>query len=566
MENQQDDRNHWYVLTLLVWGGTILLDLTPRQPLLLTGGGCLVVGLLGGLKGVYSMASRGYKRGRAKAPEVRREAGLALLSVFSTTLKTTYEHVENAREAREQRNSAIQMCEEFIEVAEEIGMAVPELRSGAKREVATAVIDAGTVEKQTVYPAIAERIYSDEGQHQLEARLITVLTFEIDRADSTPMEAKFKEEIDRYLSGVSFHPVDERGEMILTLYQSFRVEDWMEREPGEVFDHSIEINEANVRAFMRQYTDRSVYQYLTSNEEQAREFRDTLADLIRLGRVDIGNLTRDVIQEKIEKVKQELEQADDRYSSYIVLSVKLMNWQDDHGVVEEFENNFPLTVRWKGRRIAGEGYPSPRFLSMRVTYADQTYDSAEDFLEQEIKPLLPPREEWEDGSFVAVMPFEAPRYVAYPDKETVIEESSGWHEGKIEKNFEAMELLTVGREAAAADLVAGEIRHEVDIEELLRVIPINVVAPDLSLDEKHFIQDCYGDLKDEFDEVETLFDWATVGEEALADALRELDDDDVTDDWGEVAEQLHDGVVGCAEASGISLFSRSSSESTPQPA
>lgn len=379
------------------------------------------------------------------------------------------------------------------------------------------------------------------------------------------MEAKYKAEVDTLLTGVSFQPLDKRAEEILTGYRSFRRDGWTEREHRSVFDRPTTTDDALVREFMKQYTERSIYQYLMSNEEQAREFRDTLADLIRLGKVDIGNLTRDVIQENVEKVKKELEEANARYSSYIILSMKLMTFEDKHGVVEEFENNFPLTIRWKGRSIAGEGYPTPRYLSMRVTYADQTYESAADFLEQEIKPLLPPQEEWEDGSFVAVMPFEAPTYEAYPEKETVIEQSSNWYEGKIDKNFEAMELLTVGREAAAADLVASGIRYEVDVEELLRVIPLNVVAPDLDRDEKHFIQNRYEDLKDEFAEVHTLFEWGGVDEDELADALRELakdEEEDVTEDWEVVAEQLRNGVVDCAEASGISVFSESNSEPT----
>ncbi|WP_254522845.1 hypothetical protein [Natrinema caseinilyticum] len=310
-------------------------------------------------------------------------------------------------------------------MANEVGIHTPETAATEKQAVADAVIEEReSVEKTTVYQKAAEELLPEEDHHRTEARLITILSYEIDEAESTPTESKYKAEIDTLLSGVSFRPLDKRAQIILSVYQSFRQESWKEHDPGEVFDQIRDPNDALVREFMRKYTDRTIYQYLTSNEAQAREFRDTLADLIRLGRVDIGSLTQDVIQEKVDKVKQELREANDRYSSYLVLSMKLMTAEDKHGVVDEFESNFPLTIRWKGRSVAGEGYPSPKFLSMRATYANQTYESAADFLEEEIKPLLPPQDEWEDGSFVAVMPFEAPSYEAFPKKETVIEESS----------------------------------------------------------------------------------------------------------------------------------------------
>lgn len=83
--------------------------------------------------------------------------------------------------------------------------------------------------------------------------------------------------------------------------------------------------------------------------------------------------------------------------------------------------------------------------------------------------------------------------------------------------------MTVAREAAAANIVTDDVQREGDIDTLLRVIPFNVVAPDLKPKVKNFIKYNYSEIKPHFPQVDSLFHWPEVDEDELAVVLRELD-------------------------------------------
>lgn len=531
---------------LLLGGAAVVVPGTPDL-LLLSAGGAI---LAGGMYGVWRSELSDHLR-ESDNTVWRDHLPIILLTFVSLNLGAAKDRLDLMREDREKRIQIDTQLDAFETALSDLGMAgtlEPADRRAVAESLGDKVQSPADVQKTNVYPEAAKRVFDAEPQHRIEARLVVLFVREIDHEPSSVAKAAFRDEIDTVLSGCSFQPRDERANSVLTAYKWLWKERWEEETRGEVFEQTIPDDDEIERELLEDYTDRAVLQYLMANEEQAEEFRETLADLISNGKIDLAGVSHGVIEEKLDAVRDDIRKAETEASSYVVMSNQLMTAQDTHGAVEKLESKFPRTIRWKDRSVAGDDFPDLSYVSTRVCFTGSSYDSPSEFLDREIKPLLPPEEEWKDGAFVAVVPFETGELVSYPDKQAVKEQSNDRWEVRIENNFEAMNLLADSREALVSKIAVGDIRHEVDIDELLRVIPFNVVAPNLNRDEKHFIQSNYETLKDEFTEVNSLFDWAYVSEEALARELDNIDDEGVCDDWMTVAEDILQGIRDCAEA------------------
>jgi hypothetical protein len=182
-----------------------------------------------------------------------------------------------------------------------------------------------------------------------------------------------------------------------------------------------------------------------------------------------------------------------------------------------------------------------------------------------VEPSLPPREseEWPNGGFVAAIPFEAPSAEFYPEVDAVFAaEEKGKRESRRD-NIEAVKMMTVARDVEAANIVADDVQSEADVDTLLRVIPFNVVAPNIDGKVKNFIKYNYSDVKPKFPQVDTLFHWPEVDEEKLVQVLQELDesagDERVCDDWEGVVDEIMAEIKELAEASQMSVYAESSS-------
>lgn len=568
MATHQDGHQIWHILGIgnIIIGVGVLPQLSTEFGILAVA--CIVIGLIGGLKSifttVYDFAHGIFRR----FPPVERQLALITIGVALPPIGWLETKLSALRTNIQRRDLVATRIDEFVDSARTTGMYVPKISGEDRSAITTAIVEEGSgpVTKTAVYPEIAKLVYREESPPEIETRLVVLYTYEMDQTDSNNEKSKFLPEIDSLLTGISFHPLDDNGQRVLTTYHALRVEGWQEPERGALFDHDVHISEIDIEGFVKQYTRQQFSTYLMKTKEQAEEFRQTLADLVRHGRVQLQNLTEDVIEEKLANVKQQLEDREDRYSSYILLSTKLMNSTDEFGAVEALEKKYPQTVRILRKSVAGSGFPALKYVSMRIVYTDETFESAADFLELEVKPHLPSpdSDEWPAGGFVAAIPFEAPHVEIYPLEDAVLASEDEAKRDYRRDNIDAVKMLTVAREAVAANIVTDDVQREEDVDTLLRVIPFNVVAPDLDASVKDFIKYNYSEIKPHFPQVESLFHWPEVNEAKLISVLQELDDEDepVCDDWEAVVTEIMDEIEEIAAASHISVYTKSSEQAT----
>lgn len=563
MRTQQDDHHIWYYLGIVIFVSNTWILTQQSTAIYGLVAVCIAIGVLGGLKSAFTQT---YDRGQQlfrRLPAVHRQLALIAADIFLPVLGSVQTKLSELRDDIEQRDQVDERVDEFVDTADSVGMLVPEITGDDRKAIRTTVIDEENREttKLKVYPVVADRLYCDEPRSRIETRLVILYTYEMEQAEENSRKSQFKYEIDRLLTSATFHPLNDEGERVLSAFICFRRQDWTESSLGAVFDRDVEIPDPVIEEFVKQYTRQQLANYLMRSKEQAQEFRQTLSDLIRHGRIRLDNLAEDVIQEKLDEVKQELEERNDRYSCYVVMSTKLLNSNDAFGAVQALEEKFPQTVYVSGKSVVGDGFPDLQFVSMRLVYTDQSYDSADDFIDAELKPLLPPRQsdEWPEGGFVAAIPFEAPDAKFYPREDDVLAAEVETKRDSRRDNIEAVKMMTVARDAAASNIVADDVQREEDIDTLLRVIPFNVVAPDLDAKVKEFIKYNYNEVKPHFPKVDSLFHWPEVDKEELADVLRELDcsgdDDRVCEDWDAVVDKIMDEIEKIAEASQITVYS-----------
>lgn len=571
MRNQQDDQHIWYYIGIagIVLNRWILPQQLPTVYILAIG--CISIGLIGGLEPIYKTLSDLGQRILQRLPVVERKLLLIGVGAAIPVVRWLQTKLAEVRADIERRDQIDNLIDDFVDAATAIGMYVPDVTSDDRDSIQTAVLEdqPDPINKPVVYQAVAQHLYAEESPTQIETRLVLLYTYEIDETNENSQKSKFQREIDKLLTSVSFHPLDDDGRQLLSVFIYLRNQGWQESTCGAVFEQDADITKADIERFVKQYTRQQFSTYFLRSKEQAEEFRQTLADLVRHGRVQLQNLTEDIIQEKLDDAKQQLEEREDRYSSYIVMSTKLLNANDDFGAVEALEDKFPQSIYIPNKQVAGNGFPDLQFVSMRLVYTDQAYESAEDFIEQELKPLLPAEdsEEWPDGGFVAAIPFEAPDAKFYPPADVVLAAEDSAKRDARRDNIDAVKMMTVAREAAAANIVADDVQREEEIDTLLRVIPFNVVAPKLDAKVKNFIKYNYGEIKPHFPEVDSLFHWPEVDEAELAAVLRELDvgadGTRVCEDWDRVVATIMEEIKGLAEASHISVYSESTMQISP---
>jgi len=556
MENQQDTHTPRSNTTgYLLSGGLLLAGLltTGTQQLALLATSAIVFGFSHRVNGTRLLPYL-VDRARNTLSPLKRRALLALLDLTIPKFNRLTHRFQTIQDELEREQEAQRLVDEFVETAERhLDMAVPTIDTDKRNDIASTVTEEhdGELSPATTYRTITESIYPNTPQDELEARLITILTYHVDHVTNSTERYKLVTQIDQLISGCTFYPLGDAADKILTCYESFRLENHTESTPRDIFEYDRTRSDRELTdEFLRNYSDEQRFKHVLKNNRQIEELRSTLADLVRTGKLDIGNIHEDVIREKLKEVKEELNEQESQYSSYLLISSKLINETDPHGAKAILESKYP-TIKLGTWEVKRNTEFEDVYLSTRLIYTTRDYPDTDTFLNEEIKPLLPPKEELDEGAFVAAMPFEAPDYKAHPTKEEVIEHTeSDWWESTTEKNFEYIESLQIGSTGLAAEIATENITREVSVDELLRVIPFNVVAPQLNREQKRVIRDNYKPLKNTFN-VETLFDWADVNPEDLAEELHAIEPDIDYDDWETTADNIIDGIEECTNATRI---------------
>ncbi len=152
---------------------------------------------------------------------------------------------------------------------------------------------------------------------------------------------------------------------------------------------------------------------------------------------------------------------------------------------------------------------------MRLIYPTDVYSDPKDFLEKEIIPNIPTEER--SKGFISIIPLEGTEIFTYPESSKEIKDE------KIRASYSSISSIKTGLPLNLADVVMSNLDTEVNMNEILSIIPFNIFIPNESERRKRFIIDHYEEIKSNFN-VKTLSDWSEISPNKLKRYLIKLDE------------------------------------------
>lgn len=383
--------------------------------------------------------------------------------------------------------------------------------------------------------------YLLDGLSQEERDIIYILSLcrEVETNQNYIFRSDLRRSISDKLSEFDLYNLDENTKKLLCAYSNLRAS--IEGSVGEkvsletIFQADIELKN-ELLCFLQKYGTLEKFSLgLFTDLKNSQEFRRTLSKLLVRGKLPALTVKRKALG----KIRKELEERGATSNAFVLFSNKFQE-------IESFEKALERFPQLKIGRKEPLNFPqSAQFLHMRVLYPAQYYKSAKDFLEKEIINTIPESKKFE--GFVAVMPLEMTELASYPSVDEAVYISNDL----IKSSFESINYLQTGFPWSAIDVVIESLKSEIDILELLSIIPFNIFVPDLKEEAKDCIIGHYERIQEKFD-VKTLFDWADVNPESLRKELQSLPCGSIItkDEWIKVAK----GIVYGAEKSSESTF------------
>ncbi len=151
---------------------------------------------------------------------------------------------------------------------------------------------------------------------------------------------------------------------------------------------------------------------------------------------------------------------------------------------------------------------------MRIIYPPSNYQDAESFLKKEILPHIPTEDRGK--GFILIIPIEGTEIISFP--ENVDDIKSKYIRGA----YEAITAIKTGQSIDVTNLYIERLTQEMNLDNILSIIPFNIFVPDLYGRAKNFIIDNYDEIRQQFN-VERLSDWATINSQELAEHIINFD-------------------------------------------
>lgn len=262
-------------------------------------------------------------------------------------------------------------------------------------------------------------------------------------------------------------------------------------------------------------------------KDQAEEFRTTLAVLISTGKLSIRQLEKKLQ----DKINQDISSKTKRSKAFLVLANRFHKYSE----VEKVLNKFPF-VAFPGKY--SKGLPeSIKYLHTRIIYPPDNYQNALEFLNKEIKPKIPD-EKLNDG-FIAIIPIEGTELYSIPENADNIRYSY------MKEGFESITAYKTGVSIDLTELFIESLQNEINIDEILSIIPFNIFVPGISNNIRNFIINNYDELKTHFN-ITRLGDWATINKDDLRDFLINIDTNRekrrlyIDENWDSLAAKIID--------------------------
>jgi len=336
-------------------------------------------------------------------------------------------------------------------------------------------------------------------QVQKDAIILITLCNEIENEVDILKSESYKTAVSAIFEKYNFIELDEGAKTIIKYYYNYLNGKSLQTEASEIDFWSI--TDQVTRKYNKTY---NLSFRLKLERDQSEEFRRTLSILIKDGKLNIKQLEKSLQ----DKIKVELQDIAIKSKAFLVLSQKFQNIPEIQQALDRFPHvKFPPP---KPSRLPG----SIKYVSTRIIYPSSAFQDAEDFLMNEIAPLIPP-DRMNDG-FIAVIPIEGTELYSIPENADYFEKSY------LIDGFESIAAYKTGLSIDMAELYMECMKTEIHVDEVLCNIPINIFVPTLSEKIKNFLISNYDNLKTKFN-ITRLADWADINNDDLRNYLIELD-------------------------------------------
>ncbi|MFB6215455.1 MAG: hypothetical protein ABEJ72_00570, partial [Candidatus Aenigmatarchaeota archaeon] len=233
---------------------------------------------------------------------------LSFLNIVAPRARWVAQLFEERRQSLRAEKNAREAINEFRNRCESLGIPVTSLSSEVKNSLIKEILDKDYhPTPENVYPLVAPYYFSDEPSERVDALTTVALCDAIDEEENSADKHPLKKAVERGLSDYEFTAIKREERDILRAFENCII-DKKELSEGDIFVGELDREDSEVvEKLLKDYTVDAYARFILADKEQVDEMRSTLAHLIREGRLSIGNLTRDVIQEKLREVEEELE-------------------------------------------------------------------------------------------------------------------------------------------------------------------------------------------------------------------------------------------------------------------
>lgn len=370
-------------------------------------------------------------------------------------------------------------------------------------------------DKASIYFFTVDWIFNDLSSTEKLITTMLVNSQEIENSSNFKDEQRLRDINDSLLDNFSLESISEDERKLVTAFKFFASSETEKIDAKQLFNpdnREEDVIKAKILEISKDYCKGSEFAHsLFQDKKKVEEFRSTLAELFSRGKLRLEGVEKD-----IDDIKENLHERSQK-QKYMVFCQK---YQRDKAVEERIES-FPYL--YFGTKNVENDFPeSIKYTSTYIIDPEMEYQSASDFLETELKPVLPDIE----GGFIAVMPLEFGELESYPSE--IDEDLSG-----------ALEYLKTGSGINVEKIISEKITSEVKVSKLMSSVPFNVLVPEMKEVEKDVIIDNYEVLKEKF-AVDELFDWGEKNSEELGTKLDQLDKENVANEqrWIELAENI----------------------------
>lgn len=262
--------------------------------------------------------------------------------------------------------------------------------------------------------------------------------------------------------------------------------------------YEINFNKA-LRYYVEQFSKHSAFIYIREDLNRAEELRSTLIELYNRGKLP----TLSIRKKAVRNLEKALQKRKIYTKTYVLIGNKLPS------KLKEYLSKMPLLKEGATRSRNIPSKPD-RLFSLYVVKSEEI-DSLDDFYEK-IKSFI--QKDQPIILTIAPLDFTSARTYVFP-------EDTKFSSKELKACNEALNYFRTGYFHIDVDIWSIISASDMEISELLSVIPFNIFVPDIKPRERELIITHYDDIKYQFN-VELLEDWKGKDKELLASFLASL--------------------------------------------